>query len=58
MLMVPERSQATRARLLFRRCSGMRLVVVPVSAHGLGLVHNVLYEWPSLVKAFIIHTSC
>ena len=58
MLMVPERSQATRARLLFRRCSDMRLVVVPVSAHGLALVHNVIYEWASLAKAFIVHTSC
>ena len=58
MLMVPERSQATRARLLFRRCSNMPLVVVPVSAHGLALVHNVVYEWPALAKAFVVHTSC
>jgi uncharacterized SAM-binding protein YcdF (DUF218 family) len=58
MLMVPERDQATRARLLFRRCSDMRLVVVPVSAHGLHLVYDVAYEWASLAKAFLVHTSC
>ena len=58
MLMVPERSQATRARLLFRRCSGMSLVVVPVTDHGLALVHDVVYEWPALAKAFVVHTGC
>ena len=58
MLMVPERSQATRARLLFRRCSDLRLLVVPVSAHGVVLLFNVAYEWAALTKAFIVHTSC
>jgi uncharacterized SAM-binding protein YcdF (DUF218 family) len=58
MLMVPERDQATRARLLFRRCSDMRLVVVPVSAHGGTLLYDVAYEWAALAKAFIVHTSC
>jgi uncharacterized SAM-binding protein YcdF (DUF218 family) len=58
MLMVPERSQATRARLLFRRCSDIRMVVVPVSAHGLRLAANVAYEWAALAKAFVVHASC
>ncbi len=58
LLMVPERDQATRARLLFRRCSPIRLVVVPVSAHGTTLLYDVAYEWASLVKAFVVHTGC
>jgi uncharacterized SAM-binding protein YcdF (DUF218 family) len=58
MLMVPERSQATRARMLFRRCSDTRLVVVPVTAHGMALVTNIAYEWAALAKALIVHTSC
>jgi uncharacterized SAM-binding protein YcdF (DUF218 family) len=58
MLMVPERDQATRARMLFRRCSGMPLEVVPVSAHGTTLLFYVAYEWASLAKAFVVHTSC
>jgi hypothetical protein len=56
--MVPERSQATRARLLFRRCSDMRLLVTPVTAHGMALVTNIVYEWAALAKAFVVHTSC
>jgi uncharacterized SAM-binding protein YcdF (DUF218 family) len=58
MLMVPERDQATRARLLFRRCSDMRLVVDPVAAHGTALLSDIPYEWASLAKAFVVHTSC
>ena len=58
MLMVPERSQATRARLLFRRCSAMRLVMVPVSAHGVALLENVAYEWAALTKALFVNTTC
>lgn len=58
MLMVPERDQASRARLLFRRCRDMHLVVVPVSAHGLNLLFDVAYEWASSAKAFLVHTSC
>lgn len=58
MLMVPERDQATRARMLFRRCSDMRLVVVPVTAKGTSLAYDLAYEWASLAKAFVVQTSC
>jgi len=58
MLMVPERSQATRARLLFRRCSDIHLVVVPVTSHGTELVTGIVYEWAALAKAFVVHTGC
>lgn len=58
MLMVPERDQSTRARLLFRRCSDLRLLVVPVSAHGTTLLVDLAYEWAALAKAFVVHTGC
>jgi len=58
MMMVPERSQATRARLLFRRCSDIHLVVVPVTSHGTELVTGIVYEWAALAKAFVVHTGC
>jgi hypothetical protein len=58
LLMVPERDQATRARLLFQRCSGIRVLVVPVSAHGAVLLHDVAYEWAALAKALVVHTGC
>lgn len=58
LLMVPERSQATRARLLFRRCSDMRLVVVPVTDGGINLFYDLAYEWAALAKALVVHTSC
>jgi len=58
MMMVPDRSQATRARLLFRRCSDMRLVVVPVTDGGFSLLYDLAYEWASLAKALVVHTGC
>jgi hypothetical protein len=58
MAMVTERDQATRARLLFRRCSPIRLVVVPVTAHGTALLVDLAYEWAALAKAFVVHTGC
>ena len=58
MLMVPGRAQATRARLLFRRCSDLRLLVVPVSVHGTDLLYGIAYEWAALAKAFVVHPSC
>ena len=58
MLLVPERDQATRARLLFRRCSDVRLVVVPVTAQGFHLLYDFAYEWAALAKTFLVHTTC
>ena len=58
LMVVPERDQATRARLLLRRCSDIRLLVVPISAHGAHLVFNLAYEWASLAKAFVVRTDC
>jgi uncharacterized SAM-binding protein YcdF (DUF218 family) len=58
LMIVPGRTQATRARLLFRRCSQARLVVVPVSDHGYHLLFDVAYETAALLKAYVVHRSC
>ncbi len=58
MMIVPGRTQATRARLLFRRCSSVPLVVVPISDHGYHLLFDVAYDSAALVKAFVVHPSC
>ena len=58
LIVVPQRDQATRARLLFRRCSDVHLLVVPVSAHGTHLLFDLAYGWASLAKAFVVQTGC
>jgi uncharacterized SAM-binding protein YcdF (DUF218 family) len=58
VILVPERSQATRARLIFERCTHAQLVVVPVTDHGWHLLYDVAYEWGSLAKALVIQRSC
>jgi uncharacterized SAM-binding protein YcdF (DUF218 family) len=58
LMMVPEQAQATRARMLFRRCSSVPLVVVPVNDGGFSLLYDIAYEWASLAKALVVHTSC
>ena len=58
LMIVPGRDQATRARLLLRRCSDIHLVVVPVRAHGVNFFYNLAYAWASLAKVFVVHPSC
>jgi hypothetical protein len=58
LIVVPERSQATRARLLFKRCTTARLLIVPVSDPASKLPFDVVYEWGSLLKALVLKTSC
>jgi hypothetical protein len=58
LMVVPERSQSTRARLLFRRCTQARLVVVPVEDRLLHLPLDVAYEWGALAKALVLKRSC
>jgi uncharacterized SAM-binding protein YcdF (DUF218 family) len=58
IIVVPERSQTTRARLLFERCTNASLEMVPVADHGLQLVVDVAYEWGALGKALVWKTSC
>ena len=58
LIVVPERSQSTRARLLFERCTPARLVVVPVADHGSRLPGDVAYEWGALLKALLWKRTC
>jgi len=58
IIVVPERSQTTRARLLFERCTNADLEMVPVADRGFRLVVDVAYEWGALLKALVWKTSC
>jgi hypothetical protein len=58
IIVVPERSQSTRARMLFKRCTGVTLRVVPVNDRGSHLFFDVAYEWGALLKALILVRSC
>jgi len=58
LIVVSERTQTTRARLLFKRCTSARLVMVPVSDPVSHLPFDVLYEWGALAKALVLHRSC
>lgn len=58
LIVVSERSQATRARLLFERCTPARLLMVPVAESGSRLLYDVAYEWASLAKALVVVRSC
>lgn len=58
MIVVPERSQSTRARLVFKRCTSARLLIVPVQDRLIRLPFDVIYEWGALFKALVLETSC
>lgn len=58
LIIVPERSQSTRARLLFKRCTGIRLVVVPLADPTSHLPYDLAYEWAALGKALVFRRSC
>jgi uncharacterized SAM-binding protein YcdF (DUF218 family) len=53
LIVVPSRSQATRARMLFKRCTSARLIVVPVADPTSTLFVEIPYEWGAMVKALI-----
>jgi uncharacterized SAM-binding protein YcdF (DUF218 family) len=58
IIVVPNRSQTTRARLLFKRCTGIDLEMVPVSDKPSELFVSVFYEWGALMKALVVKRSC
>jgi hypothetical protein len=58
IIVVSERSQATRARMLFKRCTPVQLVMVPVADPRTRLPYDVAYEWGALVKALTVARSC
>lgn len=58
LMVVPEHSQSTRARLLFERCTKAKLFIVPVSDPPSRLPGDILYEWGALLKALLLKRSC
>lgn len=58
IIVVSERSQATRARMLFKRCTPVQLVMVPVADPRNNLPYDVVYEWGALLKALIVVRGC
>jgi hypothetical protein len=58
ILVVPGHAQATRARLLLRRCFSGRVVVVPTPIDLERLPFDVVYEWGALAKALIVDGHC
>lgn len=58
LIVVSERSQSTRARLLFERCTAAHVHMVPVNDPGWHLLYDVVYEWGALAKALVFERSC
>ncbi len=58
ILVVSERSQATRARMLFKRCTPVQLVMTPVADPRDRLPYDVVYEWGALIKALVFVRPC
>jgi uncharacterized SAM-binding protein YcdF (DUF218 family) len=58
IIVVSERTQTTRARMLFKRCTSLQLVMVPVADPRNHLPYDVTYEWGALLKALVWQRSC
>ena len=58
IIVVSERSQATRARMLFERCSDATILMAPVADPAGRLAYDVAYEWAALAKALTVVRSC
>jgi hypothetical protein len=58
IMIVPGTTQATRARLLFKRCYSGQLLVVPAREPVGGVLYNIAYEWGALGKAFLLRRGC
>lgn len=58
IIVIPDRTQTTRARLLFKRCTRISLEMVPVHDDLSQLLLGVPYEWGALFKAMIFNRSC
>ncbi len=58
IIVVSERTQATRARLVFKRCTSVQLVMVPVEDPPSHLFFDIGYEWAALAKALVVTRSC
>jgi hypothetical protein len=57
LLIVPGRSQATRARVLVERCFSGRVIVVPPS-ESRPAVSDIVHQWGGLFDALFIDRGC
>lgn len=57
MMIVPGRSQATRARLLTERCFPGQLVVVPI-AESRPALSDIIHQWGGLLSSLVAHRGC
>jgi len=57
LLIVPGRTQATRARLLTERCFSGSVIVVPPAGPRPAL-SDVVHQWAGLLDALVVHRSC
>lgn len=58
MALVTTRDQATRARILLRRCYGGAVYVTTAPLPWYEWPYQVAYGWGSLVKALVLKRSC
>jgi hypothetical protein len=58
IIIVPGRSQLTRARILMKRCFSGQVVVVPASFQFWHFPFEVIYEWAALAKALVVDRRC
>jgi hypothetical protein len=57
LMIIPGRAQATRARILMKRCFAGRVVVVPVS-ESRPPVSDIVHQWGGLFDALVVHRGC
>jgi hypothetical protein len=58
MVLVTNRAQDTRARVMMRRCFGGPVYVMTGSQSVSGWPYQVAYEWGALFKALVLYRSC
>ena len=58
LLIVPSRTQATRARLLVERCFSGQVVVVPAAEPLWDTPDDVFHEWGGVLAALSIYRGC
>lgn len=58
ILVVPVRTQSTRARMLVERCTTARVLISPVPEPTAQLPYAVAYEWGALFKALVLKRGC
>ena len=57
-MIVPSRTQATRARLLVERCFPGQVVVVPSAEPLRDTPHDVFHEWGGVLGALLMYRGC